>query len=85
MGTRPTDDKGHVGARRAEEEVCGWWMRRGVPPFSLHVVALVALLHLPNSQIRMQPVEFLRLEVLEQEAVTPNMLYVGSQAAADQD
>lgn len=36
-----------------------------VPPFSLPVMALIPLLHLPYGQIGMQPVEFVRLEVLE--------------------
>lgn len=59
--------------------------RRPVPPLGLHVVALVALLHLPHRQVRVQPVQLLWLQVLQQEAVAAGVLDVGSQPAADQD
>lgn len=59
--------------------------RQAIPPFSFHVMALIALLHLPDGQIWMQPVELFRLQVRQQETVTANVLYVRPQTTADQD
>lgn len=59
--------------------------RQAIPPFSFHVMALVALLHLPDGQIWMQPVELFRLQVRQQETVTASVLYVRPQSTADQD
>lgn len=49
------------------------------------MVALVSLLHLLNGQVRMQPVKLLRLEVLQEESVAPDVLDVWPQSTADQD
>lgn len=48
-------------------------------------MALIALLHLADGQIRMQPVELFRLQVRQQEAVAASVLYVRPQSTADQD
>lgn len=49
------------------------------------MMALIALLHLPHRQVRVQPVQLLWLQVLQQEAVAAGVLDVGPQPAADQD
>jgi len=58
---------------------------RSAPPLGLHVMALVALLHLPDRQVRVQPVNLFRLQVLQQEAVARRVLDVRPQATADQN
>lgn len=48
-------------------------------------MALVALFHLPDSQIWMQPVEFVRLQVLQQETVASCVFDVRPQSTTDQN
>ena len=59
--------------------------RGPVPPLSFYVIALVALLHLPDRQIWVQPVEFIWLQVLQQEAVASRVFDVRPQPTTDQD
>lgn len=48
-------------------------------------MALVALFHLTDSQVWMQPVKFFRLQVLQQEAVASSVFDVRPQSTADQN
>lgn len=56
-----------------------------LPPLSFHMMALVALFHLSDSQIWMQPMNFFRLQMLQQEAIASCVFNIWPQSTADQN